>query len=293
MASFCSNCGAPATGRFCGSCGAAVAAVAPAPPAATVPPPRPAGRGKALKILLVLFAVFVLFGMAVIGGVVYLGYRAKEKVAELQQEYEAAVEAANDSAVATESFPASQGSGCPLLEGDEAAVILAAAVDRVELNPNGPDGSEECQYWVSQAERQRLQRETIASGFAGLKDVDPTSGAEVEKLLGGILGAAIEAAGDNSNADFAFSLQLWRSGGQAMWDKMEANKTEVKNVTGIDFAGMATEPVEGVGDRATLLPTGQSIMVLKGDAFFVIAFQQFVPGREKTIALAQAVAGRV
>jgi hypothetical protein len=246
-----------------------------------------------MKILLILFAVFVLFGMAVIGGVVYLGYRAKEKVAELKQEYGAVIESASDSAAVPESFPASQGSGCPLLEGDEAAMILGVAVDRAELNPNGPDYSEECQYWVSQAERQRLQRETIASGFNGLNDADPNSAAEVEKLLGGVLGAAIEAAGDNNNADFAFSLQVWRSGGQAMWDKMEASKTEVKNATGVDFAGMATQPVDGVGDRATVLPGGHSIMVLKGDAFFVIAFQQFVPGRDKTIALAQAVAGRV
>jgi hypothetical protein len=246
-----------------------------------------------MKILLILFAVFALFGVAVIGGVVYLGYRAKEKVAELQQEYGGVIEGASDSAASTpESFPASQGSGCPLLEGDEAGAILGVAVERVDLNPDGPDGSEECQYWVSQAERQRLQRETISSGFNGLKDADPNSAADVEKLVGGVLGA-LAAAGEAGNGDFAFSLQSWSSGGQAMWDKMEAGKAELKNATGLDFAGMATEPVEGVGDRATVLPAGHSIMVLKGDAYFMIGFQQFVPGREKTIALAQMVAGRI
>jgi hypothetical protein len=52
-------------------------------------------------------------------------------------------------------------------------------------------------------------------------------------------------------------------------------------------------PVEGVGDRATVVAAGHSIMVLKGDAFFLLGFQQFVPGRDKTVALARVVAGRI
>ncbi len=34
-------------------------------------------------------------------------------------------------------------------------------------------------------------------------------------------------------------------------------------------------------------------MALKGDAFFVLSFQQFAPGRDKTTALAKLVAGRL
>lgn len=53
------------------------------------------------------------------------------------------------------------------------------------------------------------------------------------------------------------------------------------------------QPVDGLGDRATVLAAGHSIMVLKGDTFFLLAFQQFVPGRDKTVALARMVAGRI
>jgi hypothetical protein len=246
-----------------------------------------------MKIILIMVGVLVLLGGMVVGGLVYVGYRAKQKIAELSQEYGVTAETASSSTNA-ESFPPSTGSGCPMLEGQEAAAILGAAVERVEFTASGPDDSEWCRYWVTQAERQRLERAAIASGINGVGNADTKSGTEgIEKLIGGMLGAAIEAAGDNKNEDFAFSLQVWRSGGQAMWDKMESAKADVKSTTGVDFAGLATQQVEGVGDRAMVLPAGHSIMVLKGDTFFLIGFQQFVPGREKTITLARAVAGRV
>lgn len=34
-------------------------------------------------------------------------------------------------------------------------------------------------------------------------------------------------------------------------------------------------------------------VVLQGDTFFLLGFQQFVPSREKTAALARIVAGRI
>jgi hypothetical protein len=243
---------------------------------------------------LIIVGVLVLIGGIIVGGAVYIGYRAKQKIAELQQEYGVMAETASSSTPGAESFPPSKGSGCPMLEGQEAAGILGVAVERVEFAANGPDDSEWCRYWVNQAERQRLEKAEIASGINAVGNADTKSGMEgAEKVIGGVLSAVIEAAGDNKNEDFAFSLQVWRSGGQAMWAKMESAKADVKNATGVDFAGLAAQQVEGVGDRAMVLPGGHSIMVLKGDTFFLIGFQQFVPGREKTVALARAAAGRV
>lgn len=229
----------------------------------------------------------MLLGGMCVAGLVYVGYRAKQKIAELKQDYGVTEQAAA-------SFPPAKGSGCPMLEGRQAAGILGIAVERVEFDGAGPDGSEWCRYWVNAAERKRLMRAAIASGIHGAGKADPKSGSEdVEKLVGGMLGAAIEAAGDNKAGDFAFSLQVWRTGGRVMWDKMELSKADVKNATGVDFAGMTMQQVQGIGDRAMVLPGGHSIMVLKGDAFFLIGFQQFVPGREKTIALARAAVARV
>ena len=87
--SFCTQCGAAldAGGAFCTACGAMVAPTTP-PPRATpapvssmpnAPAPKPTPWGKILAVLLVL--VVLLVG-SVIGGLVYVGYRVKKKVAE-------------------------------------------------------------------------------------------------------------------------------------------------------------------------------------------------------------------
>jgi hypothetical protein len=74
---------------------------------------------------------------------------------------------------------------------------------------------------------------------------------------------------------------------------MDVAQTRAKDAMGADMAQVAMQPVQGIGDRATVLAAGHSIMVLKGDTFFLLGFQQFVPGREKTAALARIVAGRM
>lgn len=253
-----------------------------------------AGGSSATKIILIVVGVLVLLGGLGIAGVVYVGYRAKQKIAELKQEYGISSETAPSSRSNARNFPPAKGSGCRMLQGQEAAGILGAAVDRVDFTANGPDGSEWCRYWITAAERQRLMRAEIASGIGAVGKGDSKADTEgFEKVIGGFLGAVIESNGDNKNEDFAFSLQVWRKGGQAMWDKMESAKAQVKGVTGVDFAALATQQVQGVGDRAMILPGGHSIMALKGDTFFLVGFQQFVPGREKTAALARVVAGRL
>lgn len=282
MTTFCSNCGKPLTGAFCTACGSGAPSTATVAPAAAA-----AGGSSATKIILIVVGVLVLLGGMGVAGLVYVGYRAKQKIAQLKQDY-------GVTETATRSYPPAKGSGCPMLEGQQAAGILGVAVERVEFEAAGPDGSEWCRYFVSASERKRLMKATIAAGVRGAGKADAKSGADdVEKLVGGMLGAAIEAAGDNKAGEFAFSLQVWRTGGRAMWDKMEVSKADVKNATGVDFAGMATQQIDGIGDRAMVLPGGHSIMVLKGDAFFLIGFQQFVPGKEKTIALARAAVARV
>jgi len=301
MASFCSNCGAPVTGQFCTACGTAIKAQSGPPPSAApmiqtpAAQPQPARTSSGIKILFIVLGFFVLMGAIGVGGLVYVGYRAKQKITELKKEYgvESQSAAASSESIAR-TFPPSQGSGCSLLQGQEAAQILGVAVDRAELVPNGPDDTQVCRYWVSAAERQRIIRQEIASGIANIGKSDTKAGAaDIERLIGGAAGALSEADGDNKNSDYAFSLQVWRKDGKAQWDKMETAQARAKGAVGVDVAGIAMQPVAGVGDRAVELPAGHSIMVLKGDTFFLLGFQQFVPGQEKTVALARLVAGRI
>lgn len=299
MASFCSQCGTQSGGRFCPKCGAATAssaapATGPVPPPITSSPPG-AGTSSATKIILIVVALVVLFGAVGVAGIIYVGYRAKQKIAELKQEYGVTPETSSSgSTTSARVFSASSGNGCRMLEGKEAAGILGVAVDRVEYAEDGPDGSEWCRYWINASERKRLATAEILSGInAAGKGNDKDAAAGAEKLIGGALGALVDANGDNKDADFAFSIQVWHSGGQAKWNEIESAKSEVKGITGVDLAALTTQQVSGVGDRALILPAGHSIMVLKGDTFFLLGFQQFVPGKEKTTELARVVAGRI
>jgi hypothetical protein len=298
MASFCTNCGTPVSGQFCTACGAAIPG-SPVQAQNVTPPPVPVfqpvvespavHKSSGSKILFIVLGVLIVFGAIGVGGIAYVGYRAKQKIAELKKDY--GVD--GTSSISMRTFPPSKGSGCSLLEGREAAGILGVAVERVESEASASKGAL-CKYWVSEPERQRLNREEIAQGLAGMGKADTKSGQQdLEKLIGGAAGALIETNGDNKNTDYAFSLQVWRQNGKEQWDKMESLQARTKDAAGADFAGVAMQPVEDVGDRATVLAAGHSIMVLKGDTFFLLGFQQFVPGRDKTVALARVVAARI
>jgi hypothetical protein len=335
MANFCTNCGAPVSGRFCTACGTAFDS-SPQAPAASRPgnqggqphppfpqqpfpqqpfpqqsypqqpyapgpvntPQMPKTGGSALKVVLAIVGVLVLLGMIGVAGAVYIGYRAKQKIAELSQEYgitnspSGSAGAARASAPA--NFPPSKGTGCRYLEGRDAARILGVAIERVEFAQNEAENIEDCTYWVTAAERQRLARQEVAEGVNSLsKDGDKEGLAGFEKLIGGALTAAIESSGDNKNSDFAFQLRISRRDGPAVWEKMTAGEANLKAMSGVDVSTFGITNIGGIGDKAAILPAGHSIMVLKGDQFFWIGFQQFVPGREKTEALAKLVAARL
>jgi outer membrane protein OmpA-like peptidoglycan-associated protein len=114
MARFCTRCGTELGegNAFCAKCGARVspppdqvpAARPPAPqatqtptppspvPAASagVPPPQPPSRqagSPLLKVVVAVLGLFFLVGAVMIGGCVYLGYKAKQRVEKVQQAY--------------------------------------------------------------------------------------------------------------------------------------------------------------------------------------------------------------
>lgn len=86
---------------------------------------------------------------------------------------------------------------------------------------------------------------------------------------------------------------MLQTNGKEQWDKMALAQARTQDALGADAARVAMQTAEGIGDHAIELPAGHSIMVLKGETFFLLGFQQFVPGKEKTAALARVVAGRI
>lgn len=288
MATFCTKCGSPVAGQFCVKCGTAIQRSQAQSPAATPTP----GKSSGAKILLIVLASFFLVGAMGVGAVVYVGYRAKQKITELKQEYGMDNAGANGSTLSTGKFPPSLGSGCKMLEGQEAAQVLGVAVARAEFVPSGPNGSSVCKYWVSAAERKRLEREQLAASLTGMGNAPDTKGGQnnLENMIGGAAGVLNEVNSANKDTDYAFSLEVWQKDGKEQWQKLESAQTRTNDMTG---GYVAMQTVDGIGDHAIELPAGHSIMVLKGDTFFLLGFQQFVPGRDRTAALARIVAGRL
>src|SRR5579872_3603519 len=96
MPSFCSNCGAPVNGKFCAACGAAIngglAVTQNVTPQATptvqpVAVPPAVHKYSGAKVLLVVLGVLIVFGAVGVGGIVFVGYRAKQKIAEMTKDY--------------------------------------------------------------------------------------------------------------------------------------------------------------------------------------------------------------
>lgn len=106
MARFCSNCGSPLeeNAAFCGQCGArqqaAPASVAPGvasagawptqalQPGRAAPPTAPPAKSSSrlLKVVVIVLAFFALCTVLAIGGVVYIGYRVKQKAEQVATE---------------------------------------------------------------------------------------------------------------------------------------------------------------------------------------------------------------
>ena len=91
---YCTNCGTPSPegSAFCSSCGTPLGQAPAAPRRRGLPmrcpAPKPTPWGKILAVMLVLIVLVV---GAVVGGLVYVGYRVKQKVAEFTKTDNAAM----------------------------------------------------------------------------------------------------------------------------------------------------------------------------------------------------------
>jgi hypothetical protein len=296
MTNYCTNCGAPVSGAFCVQCGNRVGtpAVQPEqPPYAAPAPPAPApvtkGGPSAAKILLIVFGVFFLLGALGIASIVYVAYRAKQRVEQIGRDYgiELPHKASELANVPGGSFPHPAGSGCPALTGDQAARILGMQIDRVEFKPNSSDGMDVCEFYVNPAARKRIAGDQISTAIARLGNSaqsDKQNVRESERLVTGALNALQNSVNDKDGFDF--TIEVARQHGKEMWEKID----EIQNGLRAQ-SGMGVESVEGLGDQALIIPGGLHTFVLKGDALLKLSFVKFAPSREKAVALAsQALA---
>lgn len=130
---FCAQCGSQVSGAFCGNCGFRMGG-----PSAATPAPAPAsGGGSAAKIILIVVGALAFLGMLGVAGLVFLGYKAKEKIEQV------AKEEGIDLGEAARSKPSAKEieDACALLSVDDVGAVLDVKIARAENAPNG------CQYF--------------------------------------------------------------------------------------------------------------------------------------------------
>jgi hypothetical protein len=283
MAEFCTNCGAPLSGVFCGRCGhRAQSANPPAPaepasqpllaqqsvarqPASTQPPvaqqpvqpapqppaqpPKSSGGGKALLIVGGIVLVLVL---GAFGAVLYGVHWVKGKV----------------SSITGGSFGSevSQGNMCKLLSTGDLQQMIGVTVERsAEIMDNGDPG---CAYYTNPAAFAELQKLAIAQAkrdsekASQYPDVKNSKGDNPLELLKhtqemeGIVKGFGLSAPDPSGRVFSFSVN--RNFGSGNWMPL---RTTLSVVPGFD-------EVNGVGDHAMIGSFGHAFYVLKGNSVF-------------------------
>lgn len=302
MASYCRFCGAPLSGPFCVRCGRAISEGAPAqpasspapqPPQPSTPMPAKAAGGNAAKILLFVAGGVLLLGAVGVTSAVYVVYRAKQKITQLKSEYIPTRDSESSRPVASMKPPA--GDGCPILSWQEASEILGIEWERVSYSP-GPDNGGACDFTTTPAERERFGQRQFAAGLSRMYDAKNKQDEqkEVQRMFAGLvntLGNAQVPAGDK-DANDGINIQFVRKRGAQAWTKFDQLQAGAKVVSGVSGTQIGMTPIEGLGDKAYVLPAGIGVMVLKGDAFFGITFFAW-PGQDKAVALAKRVAAHL
>jgi hypothetical protein len=293
MGSYCRFCGAPISGPFCGQCGKGVSEGAPVQPASqpspqpsAAVPAKPAG-GSAAKVLMFVAGSILLLGVLGVAGAVYVGYRAKQKITQLKSEYLPTRDSESIRPVASMKSPA--GDGCPILSWQEASEVLGIEWERVHYSP-GPDNGGACDFSTSPAERQHFGERQLAAGWSAISDAKNKQDEqrEVQRMFAGLVNTLANAqvpAGDKDASD-GIHIQFVRKQGAHAWTKFDQLQGGAKVVSG---SQIAMTRIDGLGDKAYVLPAGVGVMVLKGDAFFGVTFFAW-PGQDKAVALAKHVA---
>jgi hypothetical protein len=290
MTQYCRFCGSPTSDAFCGQCGkpASASAPPPSPPSPQAHTPAPtATTGRTVKILLVLVGAFMLLGALGIASAVYVVYRSKQKITQLKGEYLPTSDSEVNRPVATMKAPT--GNGCPILSWQEASQILDIAWESVTYSL-GEDGGGLCSFTTTPQERERFGQRQFKAGLNAISNSknDQADPKEVQRALAGFINslANLQVPAGDKDANDGINIRFVRKRGAEAWAKFDQMQTGANTIPGSQI-GMT--PVEGLGDKAYVLPEGIEVVVLKGDACFQMAFFAW-PGQDKAVALAKRVA---
>ena len=245
------------------------------------------------KVLIIAAVVFVVMGIMATAGLLYVGYRVKNRI-----EKEAASLRHDSSRPAPVTVAAvAEATGrrvdaCSLLSKEEASQILGVAVERTQAKE--ASGQSTCQYFAK-ARSQQEKMASVASAFGAIAKGGATPEPDVkaneaykigrqtgmDDLVKGIGGLAAP-----TDAPYLAVTVSWENGRQAM--------SILKGVIAGNSAGVqTTESLAGIGDEALVGPVDSFLAFVKGQTEVQIDLSQIPKGRDKGVAIARTIAPRI
>lgn len=258
--SFCQNCGKPLTAAaaFCTHCGAA------APPASQAGKKR-TGPG---KVLLIVGGVLLLAGVLAVAGLFYAGQKLKQKVE-------------NAGGAPEPAYRARRADACSLLPAAEAARVTGFRVDRAE------GAGDVCRYLGTAGRAAEAGRAQAAEAMRRMRTGEPKDGAASARAMEDLMkGLAAAGASDEPGEVLRITVKYG--------DEARQEESAVRMALGLMGAasGAKGSQLEGIGDRAYMLPMAVGLHMAKGDAYVMIEGPA-APDRDVLIAVATAIAAKL
>jgi hypothetical protein len=326
LANFCQGCGAPVAGAFCMKCGQPTGTGAPpqasTPPPGVAPPPpqsvpqpqyapppqyaqpaqvqyqapaRPAtgGGGGFLKVLLIVLVGFLVLAIAGAMGMYYVGRSYLRKAGVISDPAASSYSSSSRSSSPSGSSASSAITGalrgvqdsCDLLSKDEVSAITGVVIEKAVSQ--GSDSDCGCAYFAKPGENSQRGQEDISKALKNLQAQSKVSDADGQKAMEQIVKGFVNAAGSaaNNGAEIpvvSFGITT-RDGNAAYTGMMMANK----------LMGGSFMQIPGLGDDAFIGPVNSIMGVRKGSTFLQIDLRALQDGREKGIAMAQKILGKI
>src|SRR5689334_5398713 len=273
MPEFCTNCGAPLAGAFCGRCGqraqsasgqapqpqpipasqSSIQSSAPSPhsaPPAAAQPPKSSGGG---KVFLIIGGIVLVMALGAFGATLFGIHWLKNKVSSL-------------TGGALGQTEVAQGNACRLLSRTELQQALGVAVERsAEIMEGNEPG---CAYYTNPAAFADLQKLAVEQArrdseraskdpaINNSKSDNPLELLKHTKEMEGIVKGLSLTQPDKDGKVFSFTVD--HNFGSKNWAPL---RTTMSVVPGFD-------EISGVGDRAMIGSFGHALYVLHGDSMF-------------------------
>jgi len=249
------------------------------------------------KVLIIGGCLVLVVGAMAVAGLVYVGYRVKGQVEKTAAELKAEATRASSTSTGAGTGPAAAKAAvarvdvCTLLTREEASQILGVTIERTQSVPG--QGTSSCQYFAKPG-TEKDTAASVAGAFAAMAKSD----AKPEPSIGP--DQAYRAGRETGMADLLKGVSAMANQGGpyttvvVTWENGRSVVSMLKVVGGVGAPGVKTmEDLTGIGDEAIMGPVDNLIAFSKGETGVQIDLSKIPHGREKGVALARKIVGRL